>query len=30
MSEYEKRKVKSIAKDDINILDNTEDDKKKF
>ena len=29
LSEYEKRKVKSIAKDDVNILDNTELDKKK-
>jgi HSP90 family molecular chaperone len=30
MSEYEKRKVKSIAKDDVSILDNTEIEKKKF
>lgn len=29
LSEYEKRKVKSIAKDDVNVLDNTELDKKK-
>ncbi len=29
MSEYEKRKVKSIAKDDVNILNNSELDKKK-
>ena len=29
MSEYEKRKVKSIAKDDVNILNNSEIDKKK-
>jgi len=29
LSEYEKRKVKSIAKDDVNILNNSELDKKK-
>lgn len=29
LSEYEKRKVKSIAKDDVNVLDNSEIDKKK-
>jgi molecular chaperone HtpG len=29
LSEYEKRKVKSIANDDVNILDNTEIAKKK-
>jgi len=29
VTEYEKRKVKSIAKDDLNILDNTEIAKKK-
>ena len=30
LSEYEKRKVKSIAKDDVNILDNDEVSKKKL
>jgi len=30
LSEYEKRKVKSIAKDDVNLIDNTETDKKKL
>lgn len=30
LSEYEKRKVKSIAKDDVNILDNDEIAKKKL
>jgi heat shock protein beta len=30
LGEYEKRKVKSIAKDDVSILDNTETDRKKF
>jgi len=29
LSEYEKHKVKSIAKDDVNVLDNSELDKKK-
>ena len=30
LSEYEKRKVKSIAKDDVNILDNDEISRKKL
>ncbi len=30
LSEYEKRKVKSIAKDDVNIIDNDEVSKKKL
>lgn len=30
MSEYEKRKVKSIAKDDVNIFDNKDEEKQKL
>lgn len=30
LTEYEKRKIKSIAKDDVNIFDNGETEKAKF